>query len=529
MNLLQRVVVRTAAWLTRLANVSAVAVGKPNDGLMPIAYSGTEFDKPWGDLRQEFSDAREAWQKNALARRIVGLIRAYVVGDGITLASDYGPLAKFIEAMWAHPMNNMMNRQAQLCEELSRSGELFITLHTNRADGMSYVRAIPAGVIDKVTWRPGDYETELSYHEVVPVDDPDYGNGGRTWISPEYPAADGTVGGVPGQAPGPVMLHFAVNRPVGCVRGESDLAAILIWLKRYSNWLEDRVRLNAVVRAFVWVVKVAKGTVPDKEAKWRRPPEPGSVVVIENGEEDWQAVAPDLNATDAANDGKAIRWQIAAGGPGIGLSDLGEADESNLATATAMGEMRRRFMSERQGYFGYVLAHTTLTAYNRAVRLGLVRGREKGLLDIRISYPDIGTEDNGNLAQAASQIADALSKLQTTASLDGETWRRQAMRLVMKFAGEPLLDKDLDAMIEESGAAAEAGAGETDVSMAPLQPDEIQAMQATAREYHDAALLLAGEPVADSATTTLELETVMIEAVRELREALGAQGGGDGR
>jgi hypothetical protein len=43
------------------------------------------------------------------------------------------------------------------------------------------------------------------------------------------------------------MLHYAVNRPVGAVRGESDLAPILPWLRRYNRWLEDRVRLNAAI------------------------------------------------------------------------------------------------------------------------------------------------------------------------------------------------------------------------------------------------------------------------------------------
>ena len=40
------------------------------------------------------------------------------------------------------------------------------------------------------------------------------------------------------------MLHYAVNRPIGAVRGEGDLTPILPWAKRYSEWLKDRVRLN---------------------------------------------------------------------------------------------------------------------------------------------------------------------------------------------------------------------------------------------------------------------------------------------
>ena len=92
------------------------------------------------------------------------------------------------------------------------------------------------------------------------------------------------------------MLHFAVNRPAGCVRGDSDLASILPWLKRYSRWLEDRVRLNAAVRAFLWIVKVPKTDVATRQAELRTPPESGSVQVIDKDSEEWQAVAPTLNA-----------------------------------------------------------------------------------------------------------------------------------------------------------------------------------------------------------------------------------------
>ena len=38
------------------------------------------------------------------------------------------------------------------------------------------------------------------------------------------------------------VVRDQLNRPVGCLRGESDLAPVLPWLRRYSRWLEDRVR-----------------------------------------------------------------------------------------------------------------------------------------------------------------------------------------------------------------------------------------------------------------------------------------------
>ena len=370
----RRALQRVAGYLSALASVTAVEVGRANDGLVSLEGAGGRLDPTWAELQEQMSDALGAWRKNPLARRLVGLVTAFVVGDGIKLTSRSKALGKFLQDFANDPQNHLDLRQTVWCDTLSITGELFVTLHMNRANGMSYVRVMPAAVIDRVSSRPGDYETELSYHETVTMDDPDYEKGGRTWLSPWHPEADqvDADGNIP-----PVMLHFAVNRPAGCLRGESDLAPILPWLRRYSRWLEDRVRLNAAVRAFLWVVQVPARLVAAKMEQYRRPPEPGGVIVADK-EEVWQAVAPDLKAGDASADGRAIRWMVVAGGLGTSLVDVGEAADANLATAKAMAEQRARFMRARQTYFGYVLAQVALVAYNRAVRLGKVRGQGAG-------------------------------------------------------------------------------------------------------------------------------------------------------
>ena len=128
---------------------------------------------------------REAWRRNPLARRLVGLVTAFVCGDGITLTSDDRDLSKFLTAFWGHEQNRMSLRQYGLCDELSRAGEVFVTLHMNPVDGMSYVRALPASSVDRVECAQGDYESEIAFHEAVGLDDPDY-PAGRLWLAPGH-------------------------------------------------------------------------------------------------------------------------------------------------------------------------------------------------------------------------------------------------------------------------------------------------------------------------------------------------------
>lgn len=411
--------------------VSAIPVGHAEDGL--TLHAGSAHDKPWAEWVREFEDARDAWRKHPLARRLVGLTTAYVVGPGITLQSDEPSLARFLQTFWAR--NRLALRVEEWCDELARSGELFLVLFTDPHTGYSSVRAVPACVIEEVDVDPEDYERERRYRERRGP-----GEGDVWWIGLGH--ADAALPATP------LMLHYAVNRAVGAVRGESDLAPILPWLRRYSRWLEDRVRLNAAMRSFLWIVHAPGRLRGTLEERYRTPPDAGSVIIAEQGAEEWQAVTPNLHAADAEKDGRALRWMIAAGGPGTGLLDLGEGEDANLATGQAMAELRRRFLRRRQAYLAWMLADLALHGYARWAAVTGYRGPVMSEADVTVVMPDISPEDNQELATAAERLA---SSLQTLADLvgDGPAYRRMALRLFGKFVGEPLSAQESETILQE--------------------------------------------------------------------------------
>ena len=421
---------RVSGWLARLFDVQWLR-GAPGEEAAAFRgfRSGTDLDKPWGELLQEFGDARAAWRQNPLARRLIGLTTAYVVGNGFQVQAEYGPLDRFIQEFWS--TNRMDLRLDEWSDELARSGELFPVLFPNSAGGVPVVRTRPAAVIREVQWRPGDYETETAYIEER------HGMDEHVWRSPATATGDE-----------PVMLHYAVNRPVGAVRGESDLAPILPWLRRYSRWLEDRVRLNAAVRSFLWIVKAPERLHRQLAEKYTSPPTAGSVV-ISHPDEEWSAVAPTLHASDASHDGRAIRWMIVAGGPGTALLDLGEGEDSNLATGKAMAEQRRRFLRRRQAYITWMVADLLLHAYRMQEGLGTRKGRRQVThADIVVDAPDISPEDNQQLAQAATQLAGGLVDLAGLLG-QGAAYRRMALRLFAKFLGEELGPAEVEQILGE--------------------------------------------------------------------------------
>jgi hypothetical protein len=306
-------------------------------------------DRPWYEMHTNLRLAQTLYRTNPLAARIVGMTTDFVIGRGLSLSGD-----AWVSAFWHHPQNRMDLRVYRWCDELTRSGELFIMLSSNPVDGMQYVREVPAQQIDAIETDPHDLERELSYHQLTA--DPL----GLTWLGSAHPDA---------LSADQLMLHLAINRPLGETRGYSDLHQIAKWLGRYGQWLEDRVRINRFKGAYLWHVQIDHALPAQLEAKraqYSRIPKPGSLI-ISDASEKWSAVQPHIDADDAAADGKAIRLMVAAGA-GIPLHFLAEGESATRATAHEMGTATYRHFVHRQHVFESLLRTIIDTAALRAGR-----------------------------------------------------------------------------------------------------------------------------------------------------------------
>jgi hypothetical protein len=393
------------------------------------------LDEDWHQRKSDLEDALDAWRTNPLARRIVSLCTDYVVGSGIVLHSEVEWVQKFISEFWA--LNRMDERLYDWCDELTRAGELFLVMRTDEASGASFVRSMPAVWIDQVETDPNDYEVETRYHEMAAGGAGD-ALSGQWWAA----ATESNIGQEQ------VMFHCTINRPVGCVRGSSDLSPLLPWLARYKDWLENRVRLNKYKTAFLWDVSV-QGRPGQAEAlrkkrfRYKTPPEPGSIIVHDDAET-WSAVSPKIEAWDASADGKAIRLMVAAGAA-IPLHFLAEGESATKATAAEMGDPTFRHYYRRQLRFGGMLRSLVEVAVRRANARG--RGWPYADLKLNVKFPDITKHDNQQLAQAASLIGRALESYARLGIIDKDT----AIELALKFAGELVDVEGVKARLEAEG------------------------------------------------------------------------------
>lgn len=421
-----------AAVEARLASISARVDDSPGWDSLNQAPG----DRSWSEKYSDLQDGLEAWRKNFLIRRIVNLVRSYVVGGGITITSRNPEVQAFIEEFWKHRKNKMERRLGPICDQITRDGELFPILFTNSDTGISYIRFRTAQQIRGIETLKNDYEEERRYVEN------DGTASGKLWYAVGHPSAlrKRSSGKLP-----PVMLHWAVNQPIDATRGESDLTPILPWAKRYGEWLKDRVRLNRQrTKQAMMLVQVADDSlVKDKRNQLRQTnPTEAGIYVYGSGE---TVTYPNLQirSDDAAEDGRVLRLAVASGS-NIGMHYLGEGEGTNYATAQAMGEPTARFYSDRQQELIWMLEDLIAVAYIRYCLI--LNCAPVDDLELAVNVTEVAREDNESLARAAHSIAQALAIGAAEGWMDDET----ALIMMMKFAGESLSKEDIERIMREA-------------------------------------------------------------------------------
>ena len=424
--------------ITKRVNLAVRALDDTRDR----SYSSSTYprDRRGYDRDEVLADALDAWRVNPLARRVVGMMTQYVVGGGVGVESPHRGTNKFLSEWWSHSLNKMDIRMYEWCDELGRAGELFIVVSTDLA-GMSYMRAIPAAEIQDIETADNDLEQETFIVEKPSFRsaNPDKASSqvsleGRRWqvYNPEqdFRNEDG--------AWNPVMLHYAVNRPVGAKFGESDLSPVLRWLARYASWLEDRARLNRFRNTFVFWVKAKFTNQAEKLQRQadlnRDPPNPGSILVTDESET-WSVLSPQLSSFEAAEDGLSLKKMVAAG-TGIPMHFLAEPEGATRTTAESAGGPTFRHFQQRQVFFLWMLEDLARVALaRRKVTDRTVNPKA----EIKVTGTDISSRDNAALAAASSTIVGSFAALRDRGLIDDN----ELLRIAYRFAGEVVDLEDL--------------------------------------------------------------------------------------
>jgi hypothetical protein len=383
----------------------------------------------------------EAYNANPIAFAIIEITTSFVLGKGVTIAANQPDVQKVLLDFWHDPDNHMDTRVYALCTELSLYGEQFIRFYVNKINGRVKIRQIDPSIIDQIETDPDDIETPLRFHQrpigpsaTLPGDPPlivplEQHNFAGEWF-----------------VAGTDVVQFCINKVSNAKRGKSDLATLLPWLRRYKDWLTDRVRINKYKGAFLWDVQLQgadKKAIDRKKMEYMYPPEPGSVI-IHNEAEKWSAVKPEINASEAAEDGRALKLMLAIGAQ-IPEHYLADGNNGNRATASEMGLPTFLKFQRRQ--------HVMRAMLRAILDRVLLEARKAKILPEQIDagydilFPEMNVADHQTLASATQMLVSALSVAKAQGWVSDET----AMRLLFQFAGEELDIYEEQARIRTGG------------------------------------------------------------------------------
>jgi len=336
-------------------------------------------DLPPSTYDELHNEAYEAYTGNPLAFRCLEIIVSYVWGQGVVVKAEDPRVREVLDAFWER--NQMERKGRNICREYYLYGEQFIRWLD---DGMIW--QLDPSTIDEIETEPDNAQIVRRVHQ---IDVAGGGAGSGYWFE------------VPQE-----VQHFTFGSVSNAVRGRSLLWVMLPWLRRYKDWLTDRVRLNKAHTAWVWQVKIHGATqkqLDSRAAMFREPPEPGSVL-FHNEKEEWQAVAPNVQAGDVWRDGHALKLMIAVGA-GVPIHWLSEVSSGTRAVAAEMGGPALRTFQGYQADFGFLLRQILEKELDRV--LGPRRGAPR---PFQIIFPDLEPSDNLELARSAAALVGALSQ-----------------------------------------------------------------------------------------------------------------------
>jgi len=447
--------------------VAAYGGGTEEDHYWGRPASGTEEDLYWRRLSDNWSQkdvlpstyleihnaCYEAYNSNPLANYIVEITTNFVLGAGITVVAANKRAQRVIDLFWRDGDNHMDTRVYSLCTELSLYGEQFIRFFVNPYDGRVKIAQIDPSLIDEVETDRENVErvtrvrvrpTGPSRGSIVDSRKKDAGSDSSPSDNTSSIDSDGAWLSCPDE-----VAQVAINKVSNAKRGKSDLATLLPWLRRYKDWLTDRVRINKYKGAFLWTIKLQgadRKTIDRKRMEYSYPPEPGSIVV-HNESEEWGAVQPHIDADNVAADGRAIKLMIAMGA-GLPEHYLSEGGEVNHATAAEMGLPTFRKFQRRQDQFALLIRTIVDRVLDEAVKAGtLPAGVDRAY---EVVMPELAPDDNARAAQATATMATALATARAQGWVSDET----AMRLLYASANAPVdVAEERERISAEKGAA----------------------------------------------------------------------------
>ncbi|MFH1623580.1 MAG: phage portal protein [Pseudomonadota bacterium] len=339
--------------MQQLAEASNI-VQKEEDSDWILHGSEAGYRPTEEEHREMLEQAYRLWRTNLHARAIVRTMVKFVVGKGANIMpKDKNEKVKEIIVNFKRESSSKENmakkrkwnlKEKEIFVRFFRDGEVIMRLFkggTNE-DGLVKIRFI----------RPGKVRTPTG----LKVDDKDLHKGEKVSFGIGHNPDDvedykhyyicDDHGELQSRIPAEEILHYKLFADADMKRGISLLEVCAPMLKKYKDWMEDRIVLNKVRTAIALVKHVDAPTAQiqalrdnlesetkESDRKKTKMLERGTVITTGPNVK-YELLSPNINASDVAEDGRNMLLSVAAG---VGFPEMIlTADYSNANYSSTM-------------------------------------------------------------------------------------------------------------------------------------------------------------------------------------------------
>ncbi len=405
------------------------------------------------------------WQANPVANRLIELPVAYLLAEGVSLTAKDDKTRQTLTRFWRDPINAMDIKLPKKVRELALYGEQCWPAFVG--DGGSVrLGYLDPGRIQEVVSDPDNAEQPIG---IVTKRDKkgDYRRFKVIINGPEDVFTERTQR-IRDEFSDGACFFYRVNDLSNGRRGRSDMLSVADWLDGYDQFLFGELERANLLRAFLWDVTLTgadQATVEERAKKLSVPKAGG--VRIHNESESWNALSPDLSASDNSAFARLIRNQ-ALGGLSVPEHWYGGGGDVNRATAAEMGEPTFKVLTMRQKTLKHILEDLGCFAIRQ--RELQVSGKEPDFIgreDIcpEAVFPELSVRDTTKYAAALGQVTAACAVAIDRRLLSEMT----ALRTIATVAER--LGIEIDPETELADARAEAGNRDEDDVFTDPPPD----------------------------------------------------------
>ena len=348
----------------------AFALGSEEGGRVVFSSDAFYYILLTDDMKyRAMQNSYKFFREDPLYKGLVTSLVNFIIGRGLKFkALDENPAVQdYIQKFWQ--INKMPGKDAEMIKRYLLTGEICARLYPQGKNGVAAqfpaLRLIPFWRLAEVLKDPEDAEEIIGF---------------KIWraAGPYRPQVQEDT--VP-----PEEVLFWKNSTPEEDRGEPPLLAAMRPCKWYQDWIQNRVMLNRFRTSIVLFKKIITGT-PGKVSGVssadpaatnhtgalgkveKRLPKSGTVITHNDKiEYDWKS--PQLDASDAANDGRLIMLYVACAAQ-VPEFLLGDASNANMASTFVAENPFIRQIEAHQTYFSGFFGEM----FRRVIEHGIATG-----------------------------------------------------------------------------------------------------------------------------------------------------------